>query len=250
MTDNCTSEYERTRLLRAYGVLDSAVLSLQQLAAKYEIEADPAVIARSIENARKLESLPFEDAKQLYFTVCIAAARGADWGFPAETISALLIVRDALKKSMGVVAESAGKWAEYEAAERKFMQYMDDYHNPDAPLKEILDIKPRERSMKALRSLLKEPKTTARAIEAMERQGLDASDIKRLATKYRDPEDLEKALRDAERLQLLGVEEFSRREVAATRKAALRWAVKALGYVGVIVVLIGIVIIIVRLAGR
>jgi hypothetical protein len=49
---------------------------------------------------------------------------------------------------------------------------------------------------------------------------------------------------------LLGVEEFSRQEVAATRKAALRWVVKALGYVGVIVVLIGIVIIIVRLAGR
>ena len=198
------SEYERTTLLRAFGVLDSILLTLQRIATKYGCGDDPIVIARAIEKFRKLESASFEDTKQLYFTVCMAIARAEEWRFTGETLSALLVVRDTLKESMRAAAESEGKSAEYEAAERMFQQHMDDFHNPDAALRGF---------------------DAARAIEAMERHGIDASEIKRLAKK--SPEDLEKDLRDAERLKLLGVEEFSRQQGAATRKRALRWVGKA-----------------------
>lgn len=126
---------------------------------------------------------------------------------------------------------------------------MKDFHNPDAPLKVLLDTKPGERG-KGLWSLLKDPATAARAIEAMERRGMDTSEIKKLAEKYRNPEDLEKDIRDAIRLEHLGEKEFSRQMAAATRKAVLRWTLKAFCYVAGTLAVVWLLVILVRVFGR
>jgi hypothetical protein len=225
------------------------LLSLERIAAKYDygIKADPEVIARSVEKLQRLESLPFGDAKQLYWTVSMAVARGDEWGFTGETASALLIARDSLRESMRATAENEGKSVEYETAERMFLQHIDDFHNPEAPLN--ARTKPGDRGW-LLRTLLKDPMTLARIAKAMEQRGIDITEIKNLFEKYRDPEDLKKDIRDAARLEVLGEKEFSRQQGAATRKAVLRWTVKALSYAALTLAAIWILAALVRWFGK
>jgi hypothetical protein len=176
----------------------------------------------------------------------MALAKGEEWGFKGETISALLIVRDSLKESMRVTAESEGKSTEYEAAECMFQQHMDDFHNPDAPL--IAHTKPGDRGW-LLRTLLKDPITLARIAKAMERRGMDISEIKNLFEKYRNPEDLEKDIRDIARLEVFGEKEFSRQQGAATRKAVLRWTLRAFWCVVGTLAVVWLLVILVRVFG-
>jgi len=177
----------------------------------------------------------------------MALAKSEEWRLTGETVSALLIVRDSLKESMRATAESEGKSTEYEAAERMFQQHMDDFHNPDAPLK--ARTKPGDRGW-LLRTLLKDPITLAQTAKAMERRGMDISEIKNLFEKCRKSEDLEKDIRDIARLEMFGEKEFSRQQGAATRKAVLRWTVKALCYVALTLTVIWLLAVFVRLSGR
>lgn len=242
ITDDSSAGREGIRLIRALGVLDNVLPSLQRLAVEYGIEAwDPDRITHIIEQVRKPDGIPFEDAKELYFCTCVAVARSDDWNLTGETVGALLEVRDAVKESMRAAAEGEGKATELENAERVHQQYMDDFHNPGAPLKGFFGPQARERGS-ILRPLLKDPATTARAIQAMQRHGLDTSDIKRLAEKYTNADELERDIRDAALLQELGVKEFSRRQVAATRKAVGRWIVKGICFLGVALLLLWIVL--------
>jgi hypothetical protein len=75
------------RLLHAVDVLNSVLPSLQRLAAEYGIEAwEPDRIAHIIEELRKLGAISFEEAKELYFCICVAVARSEDWKLTGETI--------------------------------------------------------------------------------------------------------------------------------------------------------------------
>ncbi len=242
ITDDSSAGREGIRLIRALDVLDNVLPSLQRLAVEYGIEAwDPDRITHIIEKVRKTDGIPFEEAKDLYFCISVAVARSDDWKLTGETVGALLEVRDAVKVSMRTAAETEGKSAEFDNAERVHQQYLVDFHSPGAPFRRFFGPQARERGA-ILRTVLKDPATTARAIQAMERHGLDASDIKRLAEKYTNTDKLERVIRDAALLEVLGVKEFSRREVAATRRAAARWAIKAVCYLGVALLLLWIVL--------
>jgi hypothetical protein len=222
---------ERASLLRSLALLDGVLPSLQPLAAQYQEEADANLIALTIEKLLRSETVTFGETRELYFCASLAIARSEDWRLSGETVGALLEVRDATKGSMRVTAESEGKLAEYEAAERLHQQHLDDFHNPGAPLRGFFG--PQKSGF--LWAVLRDPTATVRAIQAFERHGMDTSEIKRLAARYKNPEDLEKDIRDAALLKELGEKEFSRQKGAANREAAARWMAKALCYLGVAV---------------
>lgn len=119
---------------------------------------------------------------------------------------------------------------QWETAQAQHKQLIDDFYRTDGPLTKIMKAKPDERG-EVLSHLLRDPKTRVRATEAMQRWGIDTSDIQRLAQKYRDPVVLHRAIEDAARMEQLGAKAFGEQEVGAYRKRtgvkALKWGAGA-----------------------
>jgi hypothetical protein len=119
---------------------------------------------------------------------------------------------------------------QWEQAQAAHKQMIDDFYRADGPLTKIMKAKPDERG-EVLSHLLRDPKTRVRATEAMERWGINTSDIHRLAQKWRDPVALHRAIEDTARMEQLGARAFGVQEVEAYRKKvgikALQWGAGA-----------------------
>jgi len=117
------------------------------------------------------------------------------------------------------------KLAQWEAAQARHKQYIDDFYSSNGALTPIMKAKPGERG-EVLKHLLSKPETRVRATAALKRYGFDTNDVIKLATKWRDPVELNRAIADAARLEQVGQEAFGKQEAGAVRSRAGKYLMK------------------------
>lgn len=132
--------------------------------------------------------------------------------------------------------EPADKLGQWEKAQADHRQFIEDFYKPGGALTGIMNAAPEERG-EVLKQLLSKPDTRIRATKALARYGFDTKDVIRLASKWRDPTELNRAIADAARLEQVGQDIFGKQEASAARKAVGKQIVKkgitgALGLAG------------------
>lgn len=113
--------------------------------------------------------------------------------------------------------QPSNKEAQWEEAQAKHRQFIEDFYKTGGALKPIMDAEESERGV-VLKHLISDPTTRVRATQALQRYGIDTKEIMRLAEKWRDPTELNRLVQDAARAEQLGESAFSKQEVSATRK--------------------------------
>jgi hypothetical protein len=206
----------RTRQREALSLLIRAQKVLQQQGATPEV-------VQILEKARKTGTMPAIDAQQVKSALGRLLSKG---NLPGPQYQAVKETYESMVGSIKQVAADAGQLQAYEAAEARVAQWHADFDNAGAPLKQIMEAKPDERGV-VLEHLISNPETRVRAAEAMQRNGFNVEEIKRIAAQYRSPTDLRRAIEMAARLEQIGEKPFSAQEAAATRKAVGSKALKA-----------------------
>jgi hypothetical protein len=212
----------RTRQREALSLLIRARKVMQQQG------ASPQVL-QLLDKARKTGTMPAIDAQQVKSSLGRLISKG---NLPGPQYQAVKEAYEAMKGSIEQVAADSGQLAAYQAAEGRVAQWHADFDNPGAPLKAIMDAKPDERGV-VLKHLIADPETRVRAMQALERHGFNTAEIKRLASQYRDPTELNRAIEMTARMESMTEKAFNQAEVGATRskvgKLATKTAVGAAG---------------------
>lgn len=166
------------------------------------VTMDVAEILQQIDAANPT-GMKFGDAQQLYSALGEAIAKGKG-RLPGEVYHSLSGVRDVLLDSMRVAATLEGKFAQFVQAQMAWHKYMQTFFNIGAPLRSLMRI-PEGATGKTMGQMMNTA-NRARITEALERYGIDTSDIKGLLS--RGDKVLAKDLSDASRLKQLGPEVF------------------------------------------
>jgi hypothetical protein len=205
----------RQRQMEALRLLSRARNVLQREGATQEV-------VDILNKARKTGTMSAIDAKQVQSALGRLLSKGT---LPGPQYQAVKETFDAIKDSIERVAADSGQLEAWQAADARVSQWHADFDNPGAPLKKIMDAEPDERGV-VLKHLINDPETRVRAIAALERHGFNTAEINRLAAKYRDPTELNRAIEMTARMEQLTEKVFAQQETAATRKRAGSYALK------------------------
>lgn len=169
-------------------------------------------------NGSNLKS--FTDAQQLYSALGEALSRGRGQ-MPGEVYSALQATRSTLGDQMGAAAKAEGKFEQFQAAQKSWSQYMQDWFNPGAPMRQITAAAS-NKDFAVLKKLVGDD--GGRIVKTMERYGIDASDVK--ALQQMGKKGLLGKISDAAELNRMGEEGFQKQAANQARAATLKNAAK------------------------
>lgn len=176
---------------------------------KAMVTEDPNEILKML--AEK-DTIPFRQAQQFRSAIetYITKARPS-----AVVYNALKNVSNSLGDGLGATAASEGKAAEYKAADAMFKEHAADFWNKNAPLKPLLNALPGTRPGVLNRFL--NIVNDSRALDALERRGVDTKDIRALLAK--GGKQIKADVKDAATLQNLGQPVLNQQAATATRAA-------------------------------
>lgn len=119
------------------------------------------------------------------------------------------------------------KVAQWEKAQAAHKQFIDDFFRTGGPLTKVVNAAEGDHET-VIKHLLADPATRASATKALARYGFDINDLIKMAAKWRDPTELNRAIADAARLEQVGQDIFGKQEGRATRKAVGKFTAKKL----------------------
>jgi hypothetical protein len=192
------------------GTLKEALTQDRSLAGDSMQQAEVLDTLQAIQDKRQIS---FSQAQNLRSALGRLIAKGQGYKLPAEVFSTVRNVYGLLDDAMQSTAASEGKLGEWQAAQKLYKRFMDDFYNKNAPLKGILDLK--EGMTGRTLKKLDDPDTANRAIDALRRYGLN--DQANALRKVLDNPGRKDAIEDMERITV-SPKAFFEERVAEARK--------------------------------